>query len=169
MPIIKPSIKKNIVVSFEYILRNSEGKVLDITKGNPLSYLHGGKGIVPGLTRQMEGRRVGERFEAVVAPAEGYGLKQGPGPQAIPRAAFRGTQAIVKGMRFTTQGANGSRLPVWVTQVEPEVVYVDTQHPLAGETLHFSIEIISLRRATAQERASGHPDDCGACTGECTD
>lgn len=150
------SVASNKVVSIHYTLTNDDGDVLDSSSGGePLAYLHGAGNIVPGLERQIEGKSVGDKFDAVVPPSEGYGERTGPAPQAISRDAF-GDVEVEPGMSFVIEDDDGNQTPLWIVDVEEEHVYVDANHPLAGETLHFAVEVIEIRDATAAELAHGH-------------
>lgn len=145
------------VVTFHYTLSNASGEVLDTsTDGDPHPYLQGAGNIVPGLERQMEGKTVGDKFKAEVPPEEGYGLREGPGPQPIGRDSFPGDVELEEGMVFLAQAPDGQSMPLWVTEVKDDVVFVDTDHPLAGETLFFEVEIFGIRDASAEEIDHGH-------------
>lgn len=151
-------VADNKVVLFHYTLTNSEGEVLDSSEGEePLPYLQGAGNIVPGLERQMAGRAVGDKFKAVVPPEEGYGLVEGPGPQALPRDAFPPGFEIEEGMPIMAETEQGFPLTLWITGIERDQVYVDTNHPLAGQTLHFDVEIVHIRDANEGELEHGHP------------
>ncbi|RAL20930.1 peptidylprolyl isomerase [Lujinxingia litoralis] len=151
-------VADNKVVAFHYTLTNSEGEVLDTSEDNgPLAYLHGASNIVPGLEKQMTGKKVGDAFKAEVTPAEGYGETQGPGPQPVERSAFPPGAEIHEGMMFAAQMPDGSQMPLWVVEIEGDTIMVDNNHPLAGETLYFDVEITMIRDANAEEMAHGHP------------
>ena len=76
------------VVRFHYTLRNSDNEQLDSSvEAGPLAYLHGASNVVPGLERHMSGHQTGDKFVAVIAPSEGYGEYQQPGPQPVERSA----------------------------------------------------------------------------------
>jgi FKBP-type peptidyl-prolyl cis-trans isomerase SlyD len=150
------------VVSFHYTLTNDSGEVLDSSTGrDALPYLHGGGNIVPGLEKQMAGKAVGDSFDAVVPPTEGYGERSGPEPQAVERSAFPDDAPLQKGMQFVAQTPDGQHIPLWVDRIEGDTVFVDHNHPLAGVTLHFAVEITEIRDATAEEQAHGHPHGPG--------
>lgn len=152
------TISAGKVVAFHYTLTDADGDVIDTSSGRaPLDYLHGAGNIVPGLERQLEGLVVGARLDAVVPAAEGYGERQFPGPQAVPREAFPEDVEIHPGMQFAAQGPRGEMIPLWVKKVEAETVWVDRNHPLAGVELHFAVEIVSIRGASDEELAHGHP------------
>lgn len=152
------NIESGKVVFFHYTLTDDSGEVIDSSEGSePLPYLHGAGNIVPGLERQMAGKQVGDRFQAVVPPEEGYGTVEGPGPQAIPREAFPEDAELEEGMQFMAEAEDGEMIPLWVVSLDDETVIVDRNHPLAGATLHFDVHITEIRDATADEIAHGHP------------
>ena len=144
------------VAMFHYTLTNTGGEVLDSSDGRePLAYLHGAGNIVSGLEKALEGRQAGDRFEVQVAADEGYGERHQELVQEVPRDAFRGVDTVEPGMQFQAQTPQGA-LSVTVTRVTDDTVTVDGNHPLAGETLHFAIEVTGVREATAEELQHGH-------------
>ena len=152
------NIANGHVVTMHYTLKNERGEVLDSSEGqDPLAYLHGAGNIVPGLEAQLAGKAVGSKLDAVVAPVDGYGEKTGPGPQPVSRSQFPRGMEIEEGMVFTAEDENGDQTPVWISAVEGDMVMVDRDHPLAGVTLHFSVEVVAIRDATTEELAHGHP------------
>jgi FKBP-type peptidyl-prolyl cis-trans isomerase SlyD len=152
----KDRIGSGKVVVMKYTLTDQAGKVLDESGDEGMDYLHGGENIVPGLEKQLEGRAVGDKLKAVVAPAEGYGEREGDS-QKVPRSAFPDDTEIEVGMQFVAEGEDGEPMPVWVVGVTPQEVEIDANHPLAGITLTFDVEIVSIRQGTADEIAHGHP------------
>ncbi|NWN83035.1 MAG: peptidylprolyl isomerase [Halomonas sp.] len=149
-------IAQNSVVAFHYTLTNDGGEVLDSSEGRePLTYLHGAGNIIPGLEKELEGRAAGDKLNATIAPAEGYGEKQDQLVQEVPRDAFQGVESIEPGMQFQAQ-TEGGPLMVTVTQVGGDTVTVDGNHPLAGQTLNFDVEIASVREASDEEAEHGH-------------
>ena len=149
-------IADQTVASFHYNLTNDAGEVVDSSRGRePLVYLQGAGNIVPGLESAMEGRRSGERFTVDVAPEEGYGLRHEQLVQDVPRSAFQGVDAIEAGMSFQASTPQGTH-SVTVTRVTDDTITVDGNHPLAGQTLHFDIEVTQVRAASAEELAHGH-------------
>jgi len=143
------------VVQFNYTLKNEEGQVLDTSEGKqPLAYLHGRKSIVPGLEAALEGKASGESLTVAVEPAEAYGEHDPQMVQPVPRDKFQGVDEIKPGMQFQAQTPAGPRT-VTVTDVGSEEVTVDANHPLAGQTLHFDVDIVEVRDATAEELEAG--------------
>ena len=154
-------IAKNSVAAFHYTLTDDQNQVIDSSTGrDPLTYLHGSGQIVPGLEKQMEGRVVGDKFDAEVAPEEGYGVHQAELMQEVPREAFQGVEDIQPGMQFQGNGPQG-QINVTVTKVEDDKVFIDGNHPLAGKTLHFAIEVTDVRAANEEELAHGHVHGAG--------
>jgi FKBP-type peptidyl-prolyl cis-trans isomerases 2 len=150
-----PIAERNVAL-FHYKLRNDAGEVLDASPdGKPLAYIHGGGNIIRGLEKAMEGRNVGDRFSVTVSAEEGYGPRVEELVQQVPRNAFPEDVEIRPGMRFQAE-SNVGRVNVVVTEVGEESVTVDGNHPLAGETLHFDVEVVEVREASAEEVLHGH-------------
>jgi len=149
-------IGEDKVVSIHYTLTDSGGSVLDSSSGNePLLYLHGAGNIIPGLESALEGKVSGDKLSVTIEPEQGYGARDERLVQAVPRSAFKGVEQLAPGMQFQAQGPQGTRLVV-ITQVTADIVTVDANHPLAGQTLHFEVEITEVREATAEELEHGH-------------
>jgi FKBP-type peptidyl-prolyl cis-trans isomerase SlyD len=154
-------IAQNSVAAFHYTLTDDQGTVIDSSEGRePLTYLHGSGQIVPGLEKQMEGRAAGDRFNAHVAPEEGYGVHHAELMQEVPRESFQGVDDIQPGMQFQGRGPQGE-INVTVTRVDADKVSIDGNHPLAGKTLHFAIEVTDVRAASEEELAHGHVHGAG--------
>ena len=144
------------VVYIHYTLTNQEGETLDSSSGrDPLGYLHGAGNIIPGLEQALEGKEAGEKLNVSVAPEQGYGERDEALIQQVPRSAFEGVDSVEPGMQFQAQSPHGPML-VTVTKVETEEVTVDANHPLAGQTLNFDVEITEIRDATEEELGHGH-------------
>jgi FKBP-type peptidyl-prolyl cis-trans isomerase SlyD len=136
-------------------LRDNNGKVLDSSEGkDPLYYLHGFGNLIPGMEEGLEGKAVGDKFEIKVSPEKGYGVRNDAAVQAVPREAF-GDAVVNVGMQFRAGNENGQYI-VTVVEVGEETVTVDGNHPLAGVELHFNVEIMEVRDASADEIAHGH-------------
>ncbi len=154
-------IAERSVASFHYTLTNDAGDVLDSSEGRePLAYLHGVGNIVPGLEREMAGHVAGDSFKVDVAPEDGYGGYIDELVQVVPRKSFEGVADLAVGMQFQAQTGQGP-IAVVVTEIEGDNVTVDGNHPLAGETLHFAVEIVEVRAASAEELQHGHVHGAG--------
>ncbi|MCB1699792.1 MAG: peptidylprolyl isomerase [Pseudomonadales bacterium] len=149
-------IESDTVVTFHYTLRNEAGTELESSRGSePSVYLHGANNVIRGLESAMAGREKGDVFTASLSPVDAYGLHNPGRVQRVPvkHLAFRGKLAAGKVVQMNT--GEGMR-PVTVVKAGRHSADVDTNHPLAGQTLEFDIEILDLRAATAEELAHGH-------------
>ncbi|MCP5155614.1 MAG: peptidylprolyl isomerase [Ectothiorhodospiraceae bacterium] len=154
-------IATRTVVHIHYTLTNREGAVLDRSgEGEPLGYLHGAGNIIQGLEDALTGRRTGDRLQVEVAPSDGYGERDEALVQVVPLSAFERPEAVTPGTWFEVRGPAGAR-PVQVTDVASGQVTIDANHPLAGETLFFEVEVAEVRDATEEELAHGHAHGAG--------
>lgn len=150
-------IRENCVVSIHYTLTNGAGDQLDSSSGqDPFTYLHGSRGIIPGLEKALEGKSPGDEFQVTIPPAEAYGEVNEGLIQSIPREAFAGIEQLEPGMQFQTRDPNGQTLNITVREVAEDNVKIDANHPLAGQALHFDVSITGVREATDEEIAHGH-------------
>ncbi|MEK9629640.1 MAG: peptidylprolyl isomerase [Nitrospinota bacterium] len=150
-------IKKNSVVSLSYVLKNSSGAELDkADKDKPFAYLHGFGQMIPGLEKELDGLGVGDKKDVTVPPTEAYGEFNPQLKIEVDRANFPQGADIQPGMQFEGQGDGGTRTVFTVKAVVGDKIQVDGNHPLAGETLHFSVEITGVRDATEEELNHGH-------------
>jgi FKBP-type peptidyl-prolyl cis-trans isomerase SlyD len=150
------NIEKNRVVTFNYTLRDEQGTVIDSSNGRaPLSYLHGKGNIIPGLEEALAGKSAGDKLDVTVVPERAYGVRDERLVQIVPKARFSEVQGLAPGMQVRTNGPQGPRI-VTVVRVDRDFVTVDGNHPLAGRTLHFSVEVTEVRKATHEEVSHGH-------------
>lgn len=146
----------NKVVLIHYTLTSDTGEVLDTSDGRePLAYLHGFGNIIPGLENALAGKQAGDKLKVSIPPAEAYGVREDGLVQVVPRAAFGGAPDLEVGMQFQAQTPEGVRV-VTIVDIEGDNITLDGNHPLAGETLHFAVEITQVREPTDEELAHGH-------------
>ncbi|EKO3617486.1 MULTISPECIES: peptidylprolyl isomerase [Vibrio] len=156
-------IEKNMVVSIAYQVKMEDGVVVDqSTVEAPLEYLHGHNNLITGLERELEGKVIGDKFSATVAPEDAYGEHSDALVQRVPADVFQGVDELEVGMRFLADTDQGP-IPVEITEVDGDEVVVDGNHMLAGQTLTFYVEVIALREATAEELEHGHIHHAGGC------
>ncbi|TCK09584.1 FKBP-type peptidyl-prolyl cis-trans isomerase [Marinobacterium mangrovicola] len=149
-------IAANAVVSIHYTLTNAAGDKLDSSEGQePLAYLHGASNIIPGLENALVGKAVGDKLSVTVEPEEGYGEVREELVQEVDRSNFEGIDVVEPGMQFMAQTPWGQQ-PVTVVKVEGDNVTLDGNHPLAGQTLSFDVEVVEVREATEEELSHGH-------------
>lgn len=149
-------IDPGTVVTLTYELRDADGQQLE-DEGAQLSYLHGGFGnIFPKVEKALEGKDVGDEMALTLEPDDAFGEYDAELLRVEPRERFPAELEI--GMRF--EGVPGDRedeaLIYTVTDITPQTVVVDGNHPLAGERLWFKCSVKDVRRATPDEISHGH-------------
>ncbi len=148
-------IAKDSVVRFHYTVSEPGQESLESSKDRePLTILYGHGNIIPGLETAMLDREAGDSFGADVAAADAYGEKRDGLSQRVPKKHF-GAQKLEPGMQVVLQTNFGPRA-VTIQKVGMSVVDVDLNHPMAGKDLHFDVEIVEVREATAEELEHGH-------------
>ncbi|MFT5170103.1 MAG: FKBP-type peptidyl-prolyl cis-trans isomerase SlyD [Candidatus Omnitrophota bacterium] len=150
------NITKDKVVTINYTLKDNKDVVLDSSDGQgPLAYLHGNKNLIPGMEQALEGKTTGDKFDTVVKPEEGYGLRNEAMINEVPLANFPDSAQVKVGAQFQADTPEGVRV-ARVVAVDGETVSVDFNHPLADMTLYFNIEVNEIRDATEEEISHGH-------------
>ncbi len=150
------TIAKDTVVSIHFTLKDDQGKVLDSSDGSePLVYLHGAQNIIPGLEDALSGKKTGDKLDVSIPPEKGYGLRDERMVQSIPKAQFPNPDKVKAGMRFQVSSDHGP-VVLTVKEVKDKEVVVDGNPELAGQTLHFNVEVTDVRPATQEELAHGH-------------
>jgi FKBP-type peptidyl-prolyl cis-trans isomerase SlyD len=145
-------ITKDTHVTFHYTLKDRNKEVIDTTLDEePIPYLHGYKQIVLGLENAMEGKAAGDQFKVTVAPQLGYGLHDEAKVFDVERSLFDGMPDLEPGAMVQLTNPQGHPEVVVVLAIDDETVTVDANHPYAGETLNFEIEVVSVRAATESE------------------
>ena len=151
-------IADHCVVAFHYTLTAHDGQTLDSSSGGePLSYLHGNQGIIPGLERELTGREAGDRLSVVVQPEDGYGVPNPALVQEVPLEALSQIENLQEGMQLQSQNPDGSIQVFVVEAISEETATLNANHALAGQTLHFDVSIVDVRTATREEIEHGHP------------
>jgi FKBP-type peptidyl-prolyl cis-trans isomerase SlyD len=153
----KDTIADGKVVNLLYALKNDAGEILDRADNEaPFTYLHGGQQIVPGLESALTGLKVGDKKKVTVEPADGYGELNPDLKMTVGRSQFPPKVELEQGMQFEAQTPDGQGVVFTVEAIEGDKVKIDGNHPLAGQRLHFDVEVISMRDATDDEKAHGH-------------
>lgn len=148
-------IAKDQVVSIHYTLTDDTGDTVDSSEGrDPLQYLHGHSNIVSGLEKALEGRTEGDKVEVAVPPEEGYGERDEERVQKVPRDQIA-IPDLKEGMMLQAQTPQGA-IPLKVVELTDSEVTVDANHQLAGQTLHFAVEVVGVRPAEPEELDHGH-------------
>lgn len=148
-------IEKDRVVRFHYSVAEAGQPEQETSRnGEPLAILIGHGNIIPGLEKAMEGHEAGDSFGVDVVAADAYGERREGLGQRIPKKHF-GNQALQPGMQVVLNTNVGPRA-VTIEKVGMTVVDVDLNHPMAGKTLEFDVELVEVREASDEEKAHGH-------------
>lgn len=154
-------VAKDTVVRFQYDIHDQEGRHLESGEGsNPTAYLHGYGNILPGLEKAMAGQSAGESVTVTLHPAEAYGPIREDAVQRIPIKHLAGAKRWKAGMVASVSTDRGRRL-MTVLKVGHKFADMDTNHPLAGKTLVFTVHVVDVRAATTEEKAHRHAHGVG--------
>ena len=152
------AVADGLVVSLAYTLRLDDGEEIDsAASDDPLVYLHGAQNIIPGLEQALTGLKVGDARSVSVKPVDGYGDVDPDAFELVPYDAFPADVDLEEGMGLRmVDSSTGQQMDAYISELLDDGALLDMNHPLAGETLHFNVEVVGLRRATSDEIAHGH-------------
>ena len=157
-------IEQNKVVSIHYTLKDEDGKVMDSTRDREevLAYIQGIGNLVVGLENELEGKEKGYSNSVSIAPNLAFGDYDEKHLQVVPLEGFNsdGDETLQIGMQVQVESNEGPKIAV-VKSIEGEDVTLDLNHPLAGATLNFDVEVMDVRDATKDEIAHGHAHGVG--------
>lgn len=152
-------VEKDKVVSIHYRLSEAGNMLEDSHQAEPMVYLHGHKGIFPALEKALEDKVVGDKVSATLPPNETYGERN---ETAIQRVSInhlvrqgKKKEKYKPGMIVYLNSKQGAQ-PAIVVKAGLKTLDVDLNHPYAGKTLDFEVEILDIRDASAEEIAHGH-------------
>ena len=154
-------IADKTVASFHYTLCDEEGVELENSSdGEATAYLHGSNSILKGLEAELTDKIAGDKLEVTLAPEDAYGPRRSDRIQRVPikHLLFKGKLRAGMAVQLNT---DKGRQPVTVSKAGRHSADIDTNHPLAGQTLRFNIEIMDVREATAEEISHGHAHGVG--------
>ncbi len=148
-------VTSDAVVGIRYTLTDDEGSIIDSNVDRPtLVYLHGHDNIIPGLEKGLEGAAAGEKRRVDVVPAEAYGDVDPDRVFELAKKEFPEELPLEEGMQFVAETAGGD-MAITLTEIRDDTVVADANHPLAGMTLHFDVEVLDVREATKEELEAG--------------
>lgn len=149
-------IGKHSVVTMHYTLKNKEGMVLDSSAGRePLVYLHGVGALIPGLEVELNDKQAGDKVNAVIEPKDAYGDIRQDMMHVVSKSGFQGEEELVEGLQVQVDTQHGPQIAV-VAKINGEEVTLDLNHPLAGVTLYFDVDVVGVREAEQEEISHGH-------------
>lgn len=174
-------ISKNKFVSVTYDLNVGGEDDLELmesaTEERPLQFIFGTDSMLPAFEEELKGLETGSKFQFTLEPKHAYGEYVEENVVELPKNIFEidgkfDGEYVKEGVTLPMMGANGERMNGSVLEVKEEVVVMDFNHPLAGETLHFSGEVIDVHEPTEEEiiafnqAMAGGGCSCGDC-GDC--
>lgn len=130
--------------SIHYNLKNSEGRVVDTSMGGPpLEFIEGDGAVVKGLELALLDRKAGDVISVTVPPELAYGQLDEANVKKVPLSAFDNHSNLKPGMLCQTKGRDQVSV-VRILDVQNGEVLIDANHPLAGFTLYFEVEVIKI-------------------------
>lgn len=158
------TIEQNKVVSVNYTLKNkgTGEQVEQTSKEHPFVFLFGVGGLLPDFENNLSGKKPGDTFDFFIDAENGYGVRHEDHVVMIPITAFQGedgkldSENVFVGATLPMVDNEGNRMYGKVLEINTEFVKMDFNHPLAGQDLHFTGEVLDVRDATADELAHGH-------------
>jgi FKBP-type peptidyl-prolyl cis-trans isomerase SlyD len=159
-------ISNHKAVTVQYTLTDDSGAIVDTSKGRePLSYIHGTGGLLPGFEAALDGKAQADVVSFTLAPKDGYGERNETLIFSLPKERFAEIEDLQAGLQFAVNGPQGSMV-MTVTNVGEKDVTLDGNHPLAGTTLHFEVEVLGVRDATEEEIKESLADTGCGCASE---
>ena len=158
-------VKDGMLVSFDYTLTGTDGKVLETSKGRePLKYVHGQRMMIPGLEKELAGMEVGGEKHVTVKPEDAYGPINNNAFQEVPKEKIP-AKALEVGAILGLKSPNGQVRLTRVAEIKEKTVVIDMNHPMAGKTLIFDVKIVDIQLApppaSAQPAAPAEPEAPG--------
>ncbi|MEA1911303.1 MAG: peptidylprolyl isomerase [Spirochaetota bacterium] len=138
---------KNSIVKIEYVMMDHSGEILESSKiDGEYEYLHGIGEMLPGVEKALEGLEKGASIDIVIPPEDGFGVKNDEYVEEIDKSNFPEGADLEKGMEFDVEDEDGEAI-ITIVEVKGDMVLVDKNHPLAGETLKVQATILDVRMA----------------------
>jgi FKBP-type peptidyl-prolyl cis-trans isomerase SlyD len=152
------AVADDMVVGIAYQLWLDDGDLIDeASASEPFEFLYGHGNVIPGLETAIGGLKVGQVKKVTVAPADGYGEVNAEDSVLVPFDAFPEDLKLEEGLAMLMHDSETKEpIQAFVSEIRDDGVVMDLNHPLAGETLYFEVEVLSLRRPTEEEMTHGH-------------
>jgi FKBP-type peptidyl-prolyl cis-trans isomerase SlyD len=162
---------KMVSVTYELKLDGKEGDVFEKAgKDSPLIFLYGSGMMLPAFENGLSEKNAKDTFEIFIAAADAYGEVNEEAIVELPKTIFMvdgkiDEQLITPGNSVPMMSTSGQRMEGLVVSVDENTVQMDFNHPLAGEDLHFTGEILDVRDATEEELSAAYSSGCGCGNG----
>jgi len=140
-------VKDGMLVSFDYTLKGTDGKVIETSKGKePLKYIQGQRMMIPGLEKELAGMKVGGEKHVTVKPEDAYGPINKNAFQEVPKEKIP-VNGLKVGAILAAKSPEGRVIPMRVSEIKEKTVVMDMNHPMAGKTLVFDVKIVDIQPA----------------------
>lgn len=155
------ALDKNHVVTVKYVLHTNDENgekvfVEETSAENALTFLYGVGMMIPKFEEEIKDLNVGDKASFEISPAEGYGERDQEAVTQLPLDMFGDQELPPVGAVLPLSDNHGNNFQAMVVEVTPEAVIADLNHPMAGRSLFFDVEILNARPATEEELAHGH-------------
>ena len=172
---MKIETNKYVTVTYDlHVGEDDERELMEsATKETPLEFIFGTNSMLQSFENQIEGKNIGDTFKFTLTPEEGYGEFEDEKIIELPKNVFEvegeiDEEILFEGNTIPMMDTDGNKLMGSVVEVKDDVVSMDFNHPLAGETMHFNGEVVDVREATTEEIAALFAPAGGGCSG-CAD
>ncbi len=138
-------VKEGDTVKVHYTGKLDDGTVFDSSKGQePLEFTMGKGQLIPGFEQAVEGMEPGESKTVTIPANEAYGPHHDEMVIEVARDQFPADQEPEVGQQYRVHQADGTPFVVTVTDVTPDTITLDANHPLAGQDLTFDIQLVDI-------------------------
>lgn len=162
-------VEETNIVEINYMLKNDQGELLDSSEqSGALTFMQGQGEIFPRLDAEIAGKQLGEVFDVVIAPEDAYGAYDESMVRAVPKSYFGSSvEEIQVGSVLQIEAQRDQPVMMKAVEINDDTIILDANHPMAGQALHFNVEILSVRDATPDELSRGSAHDpqggCACC------
>lgn len=159
-------IENNKMVGVDYKL-TVDGEIADQSRpGEPLEFIVGTGMLLPKFEAALMGKEVGEKISFTLSPKDGYGELIADAIVDLPKEIFMvegklADDILFVGSQVPMSDAEGNRMMGTIKQVDEQTVKMDFNHPMAGKTLDFDVEVVSVREVTPEDLQGDC--SCGDC------
>ncbi|UCD16968.1 MAG: peptidylprolyl isomerase [Candidatus Zixiibacteriota bacterium] len=142
------AVKSGDTVKVDYKVALEDGSVVDSSAtGQPLQFTLGAGNIIPGVENAVIGMKVGDSKSVSIPPEEAYGPRRDDMIGNVRRSEFPQDMSLTVGQRLQMPQPNGGFIPVTVVAITDTMVTLDANHPLAGQTLNFDLQLVEIMEA----------------------
>lgn len=132
-------------VSINYVLLINSEPVESTQGKEPLTFMVGSKSVIPGLENQLMGMAVGQEKKIIISAEEAYGPVDPNAFKEVPRSAMPQDTELKPGVVVEAEDPQGGSFPGVVWEVKADSVVLNFNHPLAGQTLEFDVQVLDIQ------------------------